>query len=152
MEISVEQKQAYAEIDNFLGLLDEETRNKVPEQLRKIFKEEKAYNYNKKIDVNKPISEQNLKDETLAIIALLNLKYWCNDENEKKRLKEIYSKNEEKYQEILREKYNTDNLFKNRDSRKNLDTNKEETALVVKNKGSIFRRLMNFIKRKFNNK
>lgn len=152
MEISVKQKQAYAEIDNFLGLLDEETRNKVPEQLRKIFKEEKAYNYNKKIDVNKSISEQNLKDETLAIIALLNLKYWCNDENEKKRLKEIYFENEEKYQEILREKYNTDNLFKNRDIIKKLDTEKEETALVVKNKENIFRRLKNFIKRKFNNK
>lgn len=152
MEISMEQKQAYAEIDNFLELLDEKTRSKVPEHLRRIFKEEKAYNYNKKIDVNKPISEQNLKDETLAIIALLNLKYWCKDENEKKRLKEIYSKNEEKYQEILREKYNTDNLFKNKDIRKKLDTEKEDTVLVVKNKENIFRRLKNFIKRKFNNK
>ena len=35
------------------------------------------------------IENQKLKEETLGIIALLNLQYWCEDENEKKRLKEV---------------------------------------------------------------
>ena len=33
-----------------------------------------------------PIAKQLLKTETLSIIALLNLQYWCEDEREKARL------------------------------------------------------------------
>lgn len=45
---------------------------------------------------------------------MLNLQYWCKDENEKERLKSVYAENKRKYQDELREKYNPDNLFKNK--------------------------------------
>ena len=54
-----------------------------------------------------------MKKETLALIAILYLKYICEDENEKEELKEIFRKNEEKHQAELREKYNPDNIFQN---------------------------------------
>ena len=91
--------------------MDSYDKNKVPESIRKYFKKEKSKNYNKIIDVNKPIKDQNLKDETLAIIAMLNLKYWCDDEEEKKRLMIIYSENEKKYQNELKEKYDIEKIF-----------------------------------------
>ena len=102
MTISINTREAYAEVDNFIECLDSYDKNKVPEIIRKYFKKEKSKTYNKIIDVNQPIKDQNLKDETLAIIAMLNLKYWCDDEEEKKRLIKIYSKNEYKYQKELR--------------------------------------------------
>ena len=37
------------------------------------FKKEKDNNYKKEIDINIPIQYQNLKEETLALIAILNL-------------------------------------------------------------------------------
>ena len=40
-------------------------------------------------------------EETLAIIAMLNLKYWCEDKNERERLKQIYRNNEKEYQELV---------------------------------------------------
>lgn len=83
MEIDIQTKQAYSEIDEFLSLLDEKTRNEVPIKLRKFFKKEKDNNYHKGINPNISIKEQNLKKETLALIALLNLQYWCKDEKEK---------------------------------------------------------------------
>ncbi len=43
-------------------------------------------NYSKEIKPNQPIKDQNLKEETLALIAMLNLQYWCEDEKEKQRL------------------------------------------------------------------
>lgn len=112
MGVSINTRQAYSEMDEFLELLSDEQRAKIPKKLREFFKEEKDINYNKGIDPKVPIRDQSLKEETLAIIALLNLQYWCEDEKEKQRLKEVYAKNERIYQEQLREKFNPDDIFK----------------------------------------
>ncbi len=65
----------------------------------------------KVIEPNKPIKEQNLLEETLAIIALLNLKYWCDDDYEKQRLKKIYARNEKIYQEVFQVEFDSDKIF-----------------------------------------
>ena len=95
MSISLSTRQAYSELDSVLDVLDEEDRNKIPIKLRQLLKREKDHNYIKTIDINKSIEEQNLKEETLTLIAILNLKYWCEDEGVKEKLKERYLKNEE---------------------------------------------------------
>lgn len=115
MSIMTKTRQAYSEIDEFLGLLSEEQRNEIPKKLRDFFKEEKDQEYFKNIDKDIPIKDQNLKEETLAIIALLNLQYWCKDEEEKKRLQEIYAQNEKEYQDMLYEKYNPNDIFKKKE-------------------------------------
>lgn len=147
MSVSIKTRQAYSEIDEFLGLLSEEQRNEIPKKLRAFFKKEKDKEYVKNIDANIPIKDQNLKEETLAIIALLNLQYWCKDEEEKKRLQAIYNQNEKKYQEMLYEKYNPNDIFK---SRQIEEKNKEQiTNLPVKiKKENLFQRLIRFLKNK----
>ena len=67
-------KRAYAEVDEFLSLLDIDTQNEIPIELREFFSKNKDESYKKEIDINIPIREQNLMKETLAIIAFLNLK------------------------------------------------------------------------------
>lgn len=114
MVISLNTRQAYSEIDEILRLLSIEQRNKVPEELRELFSKEKDKDYIKVIDPLIAIREQNLKKETLEIIALLNLQYWCEDEAEKERLRKVYAQNERAYQEMLQTKFNTDDLFKRR--------------------------------------
>ena len=116
MGVSINTRKAYSEIDEFLGLLSEEQRNKIPKKLREFFKEEKDQEYKKGINPNIAIKNQDLKEETLGIIALLNLQYWCEDENEKQRLKEVYAKNEQVYQEMLQVAFNPDDIFKKRTS------------------------------------
>lgn len=101
MSISKTTRKAYAEVEEFFKLLDKKTIEKIPENVRNIFSEEKDIDYSKKIYSNIPIEEQNLMEETLAIIAYLNLEYMCEDEKEKERLREIYKRNEEKYKEIF---------------------------------------------------
>ena len=113
MGVSKHTREAYSEIDEFLSLLTEEQIKKIPLKLREFFEEEKDKEYNKKIDSEIPIKDQNLKSETLAIIAMLNLQYWCEDEQEKERLKKVYAQNEKIYQEALQIKFNPDNIFKN---------------------------------------
>lgn len=144
MELSINTRQAYSEIDEFLGLITEEKRNEIPKKLRQFFKEEKDNDYHKNINVNIPIKDQNLKEETLAIIALLNLQYWCKDEKEKQRLQQIYANNENKYQAELREKYNPDNIFKKKENTKeNLKI--EETALTNYDNRVWYKKALDFI-------
>ena len=90
-------KQAYAEIDAFIEILPDDIKRKIPKNMKEFFKNQKDKNYKKEIDINIPIEDQNLKEETLALIALLYIKYICEDEEEKRNLKNIYAENERKY-------------------------------------------------------
>ena len=152
MELSIKTRQAYSEIDEFLSLLTEEDKNRIPRKLREFFKEEKDSNYIKGIREDISIKEQNLKEETLAIIALLNLQYWCTDDIEKKRLKDIYAKNENEYQAELREKYNPDDIFKNKKSKEENAENENDVQLVEIKKENWIKRfigkLLNIFRRK----
>ena len=143
MIISINTREAYAEVDNFIECLYLYDKNKIPESIRKYFKKEKSKNYNKIIDANQPIKNQNLKDETLAIIAMLNLKYWCDDEEEKKRLMTIYSENEKKYQNELKEKYDIEKIFEERNNKK-LENYQEKNLSKIK-KESFWDKLKNTI-------
>jgi len=142
MNVSIKTRQAYSEIDEFLELLTEKERNEIPKKLRDFFKGEKDNEFHKNIDATIPIKEQNLKEETLAIIALLNLHYWCKDEEEKKRLQAIYAQNERDYQYMLSEKYPNDIFKKKEDVIKN-DTETKENVQIVEYKESIFKRILN---------
>lgn len=146
MSIMIKTRQAYSEIDEFLGLLSEEQRNEIPKKLRDFFKEEKDQEYFKNIDKDIPIKDQNLKEETLAIIALLNLQYWCKDEEERKRLQEIYAQNEKEYQDILYEKYNPNDIFKKKEETTIENNNKiKEKMQMVEYKDPVFKRIINKI-------
>ena len=149
--LSVNTRQAYTELDNFIELLDEYNKNKLPKKLRDFFKREKDNTYTKIIDPSIPIKEQNLKEETLALIAMLYLQYWCEDENEKRRLKKIYSDNEIKHQQKLREMYNPDDVFKtkNTEVKNELNDTNDELA-VIEYKESFLNRVIGKIKRFLN--
>lgn len=142
MGVSINTRQAYSEVDEFLQLISEKNRNKIPKKLREFFKEEKDINYIKVINPSVPIKNQELKEETLGIIALLNLQYWCEDENEKRRLKEVYAKNEKIYQEHLQVKFNPNEIFKKRETIK-------ENVSVVEYKEAIIKKIINKIKNMF---
>ena len=87
-------KDAYAEVDAILNLMDEKYTKLIPKKLRIMIKAKKTKDYTKKIVSNKPLAEQGLSDEALSILAAINYNYWCKDEKRKKELLEIYSKNE----------------------------------------------------------
>lgn len=149
MAISINTRNAYAEVDNFIECLDSYDKNKVPDDIREYFKREKNKNYNKMIDINQPIKNQNLMDETLAIIAMLNLKYWCDDEEEKKRLIDIYLENERKIRDELKEKYDIERVFKERKSKKELNFQDEKVPDIQRKSffSELKNRILNFFKK-----
>ena len=130
-------KMAYCEVDIILGQMEEEYVNKVPSELRKLFKEQKRMDYSPEIKADIPLADQNLMRKTIAILAMLNLNYWCEDEKEKQDLIQMYSENDKKREAELREKYNPDNLFKKKDIE--VEENTESMELIECKKENFFK-------------
>ncbi len=142
---------AYAEIDEILNLLEDKYRDKVPEKVRAFFKEEKMVDYKPTIDVNTPLIQQNLKRETIVLLAILNINYWCENEEEKQFFLNELAKNEDEKKK-LEEKYNPDNLFKNKNNN-DISIDKivepQNISMVEYKKQGIFKRILDKITRFF---
>lgn len=160
MEVSLKTRETYAELDEFIELLDDSDKNKIPNSVRDFFKNEKDKNYKKHIDRNTPIDKQNLKEETLALIALLYLRYICDNEEEKSRLEKIYAENEKKYREELKEKYDSEKALERKNEQKDnvnevdghketIDNAQSESNALMEHKESIFRKIINKLKKFF---
>ena len=106
-------REIFSEIDAFLKIVGDTYKNKIPNKLIKLIQEQKSTEYNPQYNPEIPIEEQNLKKETLAMIALLDLNYWCETDQEKDELKTILAENENLEKKELMEKYNPNNIFKN---------------------------------------
>ena len=73
--------EAFAEVDYILTGLKENEREQIPKNLRDVIHEKKAENYKFNIDLTKSLFEQNLKNETLAVLGLIYRKYLSDSEN-----------------------------------------------------------------------
>ena len=120
--LSIYTKETYSEICEFLGLIGTKYTSKIPNKLLKLFEDNKSEEYIPHINPHISIKEQSINEDTLTIIALLNLKYWCKDEKERQRLKSIYIENEKAYRKMLEEKYDSSDIFKSKESINNKNT------------------------------
>ena len=92
--MNIETKEIYSEVYQVLNLLGNEYIDKLPSSLFRMVKEKRDSNYVPQYREEIPLNKQNIKKETLAIIALLYLNYWCENEKEKLEIKQILNKNE----------------------------------------------------------
>lgn len=142
--------KAYAEVDKILSFMEIRYVEKIPKKMREMFKNEKLQGFEPNIDKNVPLEEQKLERKTLAILAMLNLNYWCENEEEKQELIMAYSHNDKKRNKEIRERYNPDNIFKNRNKEKEMEQITEEiTEIVEYKKENFIQKLLNKIKRLF---
>lgn len=152
MEITKSTRIAYAEIDSFIELLPKEEKEKIPSKLKQYFKAEKDKETTKKLSMDIPIEEQNLQEETWNLIAMVYLKYLCEDEKEKKELEQIYDENEKKYREEMKEKYNPEKILENRE-KKNTEQQDEVKNLPIEvKKENFIQKIIKFINKIFHKK
>jgi len=146
IEISKERKEAYVEVLEILKHMNKKHVEKVPKKLVEFFEDNSSTEY--KFDLDVPLKEKKLKKETINLLAMLNLNYWCEDEEHKKQLLTKYHQNEIKLQEELLEKYNYDTLFKRRKAPIIQKTETEqEWVSLTEYKESFFRKIINIIKK-----
>jgi len=109
--ITKEFAEACTEINEIFKYLDKNEVNKIPYEIRKILKESQAKDYIPHIESSKTLDKQELKKKTKDILVELYVKYWCSDKEE---VEKILNENYINQQTNLKEKYNPDDIFKNR--------------------------------------
>ncbi len=144
----IDYNKRLVEVDEILNYLSEEDLLKIPEDIKRLIKENKDKEYVWNYDETKPLEEQNLDRDTIAILSYLNMEYLL-DEEQKKLMQQIYESNESKSEEQETKQYNVDNLFKNRKyvEDNNTESNtQEEMAIVEIKKESFLKIIINKIK------
>lgn len=147
--MNIKTKEIYSEVYQILNLLGNEYIDKLPTSLINMLREKRETNYNPVYVDDIPLNEQNIRKETMSIIVLLYLNYWCEDDNEMLEVKNILRKNENEYQENLRKKYNSDNIFNNKNNSRNNVQNNQELALIETDNIKWYKKIWHLIKSLF---
>ena len=87
---------AYSEVYEILNLMEDEYRKRVPQKVIDFFDDERMKEYKPEIRVDIPLEEQKIKRETIILLAILNINYWCDTEEEKQKFQDELILNEKK--------------------------------------------------------
>jgi len=146
-----EYSDAAVEVLDILNNTNKEDVAKIPSDFIEFLKEISSKNYVVNLDHSKPIRELEIKEETKEILGTIYINWWC-DNKQKEQYKKQMQEQEEREQEELREKYNPNDIFKNKKSIQISNeieefNSRNETLLIVNNKENIIKRIINkFIK------
>lgn len=144
--------KSYSELLAILEHMEQKYIDMLPKELLELFEIEKDKKYIPSINPNISLAEQKLQKKTYSILAMLNLNYWCENENEKQELIAIYAENDRKKEEELREKYNPNNLFKNQTVIKTQQEMEQSTELIEYKESNFIRKILNKIMKFFRKK
>ena len=133
--------KAYTEVLEILKYIPEEEYKKIPKEKIEFYKNNADKDYNYVFDRNIGLEKQKISREANSIIITLFRDYFASD-NQKIKLNKILNENEIKNQKELMERYNPNNLFKNKNDYQEKAI--EETA-VVKYEKNIIKRIVNKI-------
>ena len=90
----------------------------------------------------------------MVLLAILDLNYWCDSEEEKQELLDMFNRNTEikiKQQKELEIKYNPDNLFKKKQTISEIEEN-EELSMIEYKEPNIIKRILDKILNMFKKK
>lgn len=72
----------FVEVDEILKYLSEADYNKIPTYVINYIKNNKDNSYTWKYDTSKKLKDQNVSDDTIAILSYLNMEYLLNPEQQ----------------------------------------------------------------------
>ncbi len=126
-----------------------------PRRWAKFWADNASEDYRVNLDHSKLISEMNLKEKTKEILGVIYINWWCDKkdkENYTKQIKEL----EVKRQEEIKEKYNPNKIFENKNkiqeytNETKVDTVQNKTVTMVEYKENILKKIWNKILSFFN--
>lgn len=139
--------KAYSEVDAILNMLETEAVEQIPLKVREFFKKEKDKNYIPKIGEDfSELDNMELMRETICLLTILDINYWCETEEERQFILNKLKDNDRIKEEELRERYNPDNIFKSKNKLDN-SINNESVALIEYKERSIIKRILDKILR-----
>ncbi len=142
---NIQYAKVYTEVMEIISHLPREEYLKIPKNQIKFYTENMDKEYVYKIDPEIELSKQNISKETNAILITIFRDYFATDK-QKDILNSLLKQNQDKVEKIKQEKYNYDEIFKDRKTRiKEDEINKKEDTSLIKYKESFFIRFKRFI-------
>ena len=87
--------RAYSEVYVFINALGDDYKNTISPKLYETIEKHRDLSYTPDFDLSQDITTETFSKEALALIAALNLKFWCKDQDERNRLMRQYQANNE---------------------------------------------------------
>ena len=143
----MEYEKCLVEVDEVLNHLSKEELNKIPEDVLKGIKKHKDKEYMWKYDESKQLEEQKFDRNTIVILSYINMEYLLSKE-QKDLMEKIHELNEQNFANEIQEKYDSKDLFKNKNNITQV-YNEGENVAMVEYKESVFKRIINKIKNIF---
>ena len=133
--------KAFTEVYEILKVTPIELTSKIPTKFRKIIEENRDKEY--RFQLEESFDEKDLKEETIVILGLIYRDFLADpEEREELQLKDTEAI--KKVEEGIKQKYDIENVFDSRKSKKKTD-NAQEMGLTVYKEGFI-KKIFNLIK------
>ncbi len=87
--------RVFSEVYALLDALGDEYIHKLPYKLYQMIDNNRDVSYTPVYDTSSLLSGDGISRESLSMIALFHLNYWCETEEEKKDLQDLFERNEE---------------------------------------------------------
>lgn len=138
---------AFSEVYEIINLMSYDLRRKIPQKFIELVKEQRNEIYKPKIERGIPLEKQELKEETIGILAFLKLNCFCTEE-EKEQFVKLLNENEKKFQKEINEKYNSQDIFKKSSviEEEKIKTTKNEIQ-IINNNETFFKKIKKIILR-----
>ena len=117
--------KAYTEVLEILSHFSKEEYSKIPQEKINFYKSNMEKNYEYSINPNIDLSKQYISKEANAILLSIFRDYFAND-RQRKTLNNLLSQNQEKLENIKREKYNSKNILINNNRNVTIDNSENK--------------------------
>lgn len=143
----IEYNKRLVEVDEILNHLSIEDYNRIPKEYIILIKQNKDINYIWKYDTNKKLKDQDISDDTIAILSYINMEFLLNDD-QKNFINRLHILNNIDTNSNNTFDYKKDIFTKKSNQTKEYNTNN----IIVIHSENIFQKITNKIRNVFNKK
>ena len=125
--VDIQYANAYTEVLEILKFIPKTDYNKIPQDMIKVFSDNQNKNYIFNYNPLQSLDDQNVSKKAKLIISILFRDYWAQD-NQRAKILNKEKIDRMRFEEEKQEKYNVNNLFKNK--QENLQNSESNTSLI----------------------
>ena len=140
--------EVYVDISIIIKMMPIEMREKISKSFINFIEKNKSNNYVSNINPKIPIREQNIRKETKEMLGIIYRDYLCSNEEHDELIKQEEQEIKQ-YEEELRQKYNPNDLFKNKQKEYNYEKEKVNVAMAEYKKETFIEKILKFFKSRF---
>ena len=125
-----------------LKLASQEEIKKIPKKFLEFLNENADKEYKFEITNNISLNDLKIRKETKNILGMIAYNYWSDTPEKKNNFEQILINNQKTYEQKQRDKYNPNDLFKNKLSTIQIE---DKSTAIVEYKESIIQKVLNFL-------